>query len=66
MVFCWKSIGNLVTKLTRCSMLEYIYSTKITKEAPFGVLGTITNPKNDFMVKTIVEVGIGFLLEINR
>ena len=46
-------------------MLEYISVINIrnnTKEAPFGIPGASTEPKNDNMVKTIVEGDIGFML----
>ena len=50
-------------------MLKFISSTNIinnTVEAPFGIPGARTEPKNDLRVKPIVESEIGFLLEINR
>ena len=36
------------------------------KEAPFGIPGASTEPENNLRVKTILEIKIGFLLEIDR
>ena len=50
-------------------MTKYIYSKKIrnnTEEAPFGIPGASTEPKNDMKVKATVESDIGFLLEIDQ
>ena len=51
------------------SMLNFLFSTKltnITEEASFGIPGARTEPENDLRVKTIVEIDIGFMLEIKR
>ena len=51
------------------SMIKFISSTKIrnnTVEAPFGIPGASTEPKNYLRVNTIVESEIGFLLGISR
>ena len=47
-------------------MFESIYSNKNKKntvDAQFGILGASTERHNYLRVKTIVESGIGFLLE---
>ena len=46
-------------------MLKSIPSTKIrnkAEEAPFGIPGDITEPKNNVRDKQIVESEIGFML----
>ena len=49
------------------SMLEYIPSTKIrsnTEEALFGIPGASTEINNSLRFNPIIEICIGFLLEV--
>ena len=50
-------------------MLEFIPNNKKvnnTEEAPCGIPGTSTEPKNDYRAKSILKSKNWFLLEINR
>ena len=51
------------------SIIGFIFSAHFrnnTEEAPFGILGVITEHVNNLRVNMIVESEIGFLLEFNQ
>ena len=49
-------------------MLKFIYIIIFfnTEDAPFGIPGASTELENDLRVKLIIDINIGFMLEIDR